>query len=98
MRLKVALDLIVDLIGCRDVLRIHLGHHELAQHLNLLHLRECDFVADLKRLKIAYRRLIPKLKRLQRSLLYLEVLGLSLCEASAPLRVSSVVSMVVCGL
>jgi hypothetical protein len=50
LRLKTALDLIVDLIRRRDVLRIHLGHHKLSQHLNLLHLRERDFVADLNRL------------------------------------------------
>ncbi len=78
MCLKIALDLIVDLVRRCDVLRIHLGHYELAEHLNLLHLRERDFVADLNRLQIAYRRLVLKLKVLQRRLFGLEVLGLRL--------------------
>jgi hypothetical protein len=41
-------------------------------------LRKRDFVADLNRLQISYRRLILELKGLQRRLLGLEVLRLSL--------------------
>ena len=78
MRLQTALDLVVDLVRRCDILRIHLGHHELAEHLNLLDLRERDFVADLNRLQIPYRRLILELKGLQRRLFRLEVLRLSL--------------------
>ena len=72
------MNLIVDLVRCRDVLRIHLGHHELAEQLNLLYLRQCDFVADLNRLQITYRRLVLQLKVLEGGLFTLEVLGLRL--------------------
>ena len=78
LRFKIALHLIVDLIGCRDVLRIDLSHHELTQQLNLLHLGERDFVTDLDRLQIAYRRLVLELEGLQSRLFGLEVLGLRL--------------------
>ena len=77
--LKTALNLIVNLVRRCDVLRIHLGHHELSEHLNLLHLRQCDFVAHLNRLQITYRRLVLQLKVLQGGLFGLEVLRLSLC-------------------
>ena len=76
--------LIVDLIGRCDVLRIHLGHRQLAKHLNLLDLRERYFVAHLNRLQIAYRRLILKFKSSQRRLLRLKVLGLSLGRSERP--------------
>ena len=76
--------LTVDLIRSRDVLGINLGHHELAEHLNLLHLRKRYFVADLNRLQIAYRCLILQLKSLQRRLFCLEILGLSLCGSERP--------------
>ena len=78
MRSKIALYLIVDLVRRCDVLRIHLGHHQLAEHLNLLYLRQRDFVADLNRLQITYRRLVLELKVLQGGLFRLEVLGLRL--------------------
>ena len=78
LRSKIALHLIVDLVRRRDVLRIHLGHHELSEHLNLLHLRQRDFVADLNRLQITYRRLVLQLKVLEGGLFGLEVLGLRL--------------------
>ena len=96
--LKIALHLIVDLVRCCDVLRIHLGHHELSEHLNLLHLRQCDFVADLNRLQITYRRLVLQLKVLQGGLFGLEFWAWACAEASAPLNVPRVVSTVVCGL
>jgi hypothetical protein len=72
------LHLTIDLIRSRDVLGIHLGHHELSEHLNLLYLRQRDFVADLNRLQITYRRLVLQLKVLEGGLFGLEVLGLRL--------------------
>jgi hypothetical protein len=92
------LNLNVHLSRRRDVLRVHHGHHELAEHLNLLDLLEGNLVADLNRLQIADRRLILELKGLQRCLLRLEVLGLSLSRSEAPFRVFNVVSMLACGL
>ena len=78
MRSKIALYLIVYLVRRRDVLGIHLGHHELPEHLNLLYLRQCDFVAHLNRLQITYRRLVLQLKVLKGGLFSLEILGLGL--------------------
>ena len=72
------MNLIVDLVRCRDVLRIHLGHNQLSEQLNLLYLRQRDFVADLNRLQITYRRLVLELKVLEGGLFSLEVLGLRL--------------------
>ena len=72
------MDLRVYLVRSRDILRVHLGHHELAKQLHLLHLRECYLVADLNRLQITYRRLVLDLKVLEGGLLNLEVLGLRL--------------------
>ena len=72
------MNLIVDLVRCRDVLRIHLGHNQLSEQLNLLYLRQRDFVADLDRLQITYRRLVLELKVLERGLFSLEILGLRL--------------------
>ena len=70
--------LIVDLVCCCHVLGIHLGHHELPEHLNLLHLGKSYFVAHLNRLQVAYRRLVLQLKVLEGGLFGLEVLGLRL--------------------
>ena len=78
LRIKIAFYLIVDLVRRRDVLGIHLGHHELTKHLNLLHLCQCDFVADLNGLQITYRRLVLELKVLKGGLFGLEILGLRL--------------------
>ena len=50
LRRQIALYLRVDLIGRCHVLRVHLRHHELAKHLNLLDLRERQFIAHLNRL------------------------------------------------
>ena len=44
----------------------------------MLHLCQCDFVADLNRLQITYRRLVLQLKVLEGGLFSLEVLRLRL--------------------
>ncbi len=75
---QIVLHLLVDLVRGGDVLRIHLGHYELAKQLNLLYLRERDFVANLNRLQITHRRPVLQLKVLEGGLLNLEVLGLRL--------------------
>src|SRR5713226_6269990 len=77
-RSELALGLAIELIGGGGVLRIHLGHHELTQHLDLLDLSESDLVAHLHGLKTADRGLILHLEHLQRSLLALKILGLRL--------------------
>jgi hypothetical protein len=56
--------LVVHLISGRDVLRFHLGHHKLSEHLNLLHLRQRDLVAYLDRLQVADSGLVLELKTL----------------------------------
>ena len=75
---EIALGLTVHLTGGCDVLGIHHGHDELAEHLDLLDLGQRDFVADLHRLQIAYRRLVPEFKALHCGLFGREVVGLSL--------------------
>ena len=50
LRRQIALYLRVDLIGRRHVLRVHLRHYELAEHLNLLDLRKRQLIAHLNRL------------------------------------------------
>jgi hypothetical protein len=77
-RPELALRLTVELARRRRVLRIHLGHHELTQQLNLLDLGERDLVAHLNGLKIADRGLVLHLEHLQRRLLTLKILGLRL--------------------
>ena len=77
-RPELALRLAVELVRRRRILRIHLGHHELAQQLDLLHLGERDLVAHLNGLQIADRGLILHLEPLQRRLLALKILGLRL--------------------
>jgi hypothetical protein len=72
------LHLRIDLIRSGGVLRIHLGHHELAEQLHLLHLGQRDFVADLNRLQVADSSLILKLKTGEVGLLGPKVLGLGL--------------------
>ena len=54
--------------------------------MKLLDLRERDFVADLNGLQIAYRCLILEFKGLQRRLLRLEVLRLSLRGGERPVE------------
>ena len=91
--------LAVELVRRGGVLRIHLGHDELAQHLDLLDLGERDLIAHLHGLQIADRGLILQLERLQRSLLDSENSGPATeRSASVPLRVLSVVSTLACGL
>jgi hypothetical protein len=45
--------LLVDLLRRDYVLRIHLSHDELAQHLDLLDLCHCQFITHLHGLQIA---------------------------------------------
>ena len=82
----------VDLIRRRHVLRVHLRHHELAEQLHLLHLGERDFVADLNRLQPANRSLIPEFKGCSAVCSAPKFWAWACAEASAPLRVLSVVS------
>ena len=63
--LQNSLHLIINLVCRGDILRIHLSRRELGEHLNLLHLRQCDFVAHLYRLKFSYCHLVIQLKVLQ---------------------------------
>ena len=72
MRRQITLYLRVDLIGRRHVLRVHLRHYELAEHLNLLDLRKRQFIAHLNRLQVADRSLVLKFELLKRSLLGVE--------------------------
>ena len=55
---ELALGLAIKLVRRRRILRIHLGHHELPQQLDLLDLGERDFVTHLNRLEIADRGLV----------------------------------------
>ena len=69
---------LLSLAARHGVCRVHHGHDELAEHLDLLDLGERDLVAGLHGLQIADGGLILEFEALQRRLFGREVLGLRL--------------------
>jgi hypothetical protein len=83
-RFEPLLLLIADCVRRHYVLRIHLSHDELAQHLDLLYLRHGQFIAHLHGLQVAHRGLVLQLEVSQGSLFEPEILRLSLSRGKSP--------------